>query len=703
MKVQFPKPLLDYPKLGDWLTVTSENKLIFFSGRVELGQGNLTALIMMISDELGVIPEKITLQTARTDKTPNEGFTAGSMSIAHGGQSLRWAVAALRRQILDISAASLSADPSELELSNGEIYQKGSLCFSIDEVLEKVDLNSKITEEAKLKDPSQRWTEFREIERVDLMERMTGAPFVHDIMEDGMLFGATIHPANMYSKLLKLDVESLSGRPGVVKIVQDGSFVGVLATTQRFALEAAEWAREKSEWEENSEKIENPISHLESQNCDFEVITETGDVNKNSGEWYELTISRPYIFHGSIGPAAAVAKWERGKLTVWTHSQGVFQLRNALAAVLEISEENIIVIHKAGSGCYGHNGADDAALDAALLANAVAGKYVKVVWSRYDEFHAAPMGAAMSTKSRAHLGPDGLITAFDVEVTSVPHSSRPGTGGTPNLRSAVLIENSKLPAKSPDVPAVRGGGAERNAVPSYDFGPVRVKKRLVHDLPYRASALRSLGAYNNVIVNEGLIDEIALNVGENPLDFRIKHCAEDRSKELLLRLDKETKTYRKKLKESQGWGVAYARYKGISGLCAVFVSVTVDEEVSVDHVVSVSDVGEAISPDGVKNQIEGGIIQSISWTLKEAVKTDGNSVAVESWFDYPIIKFSEIPTMDTILIERPYEKPLGAAEISQGPAGAAVANAVRNALGIRVKQLPITRDAIVSSLLSSEV
>ena len=186
---------------------------------------------MMISDELGIEPEKISLQTARTDMTPNEGFTAGSMSIVHGGQSLRSAVATLRQQILNISASRLGVDALELNLSNGQILQKGSFCFFIDEVLDQIDLSSEIVAGAKIKEPSQRWVEFREIERVDLLERMTGAPFVHDMIEEGMLFGAPVHPANMYSKLLTLDVIALSKRPGVIKVVQDGSFVGVLATS----------------------------------------------------------------------------------------------------------------------------------------------------------------------------------------------------------------------------------------------------------------------------------------------------------------------------------------------------------------------------------------------------------------------------------------------------------------------------------------
>ena len=696
---QIPKPIIDFPKLKDWLKITPEKKVIFFSGRVELGQGNKTALEMMIADELDDLPEAINLQMARTDCTPNEGFTAGSMSIVHGGQALRWVAASFRRKVIEASSLRLNAELDKLKLVQGQIFNENRLCFPVSKVLDDIDLNASIVDGTVLKKISKRWRSSKNIEWIDLVERMSGTPFIHDIEEPNMLYGSPIHPANMYSKIVDFDKDALLSRPGIVKIVKDGSFVGVLANSQHEALAAAEWGRSKIKWNLPEKGSEDPISHLENFQEDFVNAIETGDTNKNSGEWFELSVSRPYIYHGSIGPSAAVAKWADERLTVWTHSQGVFQLRNALSMVFEIPEEKIVVIHCMGSGCYGHNGADDVALDAALLAKSVNGRSVKVVWSRYDEFHAAPMGAAMSTKARAHLGPDTLITAFETEITSVPHSTRPGTGGTANLRSAVLIENSKIPARSPDVPIARGGGAERNAVPSYDFGPVSVKKRLVHDLPYRASALRSLGAFNNVIATEGLVDDIAYKVKIDPIDFRLQHISDPRSREILTHLDKETKEKRRKLKEGQGWGVGFARYKGISGFCAVYACVSVDEEVAVDEIISVSDVGEAISIDGVKNQIEGGIIQSISWTLKEAVAVDGLSSKVDTWFDYPILKFSEVPKITTILINRPDEKPLGAAEISQGPGGAAVANAVRNALGIRVKKLPITRDELIAATL----
>ena len=269
--------------------------------------------------------------------TPNEGFR-WQYVYWHGGQSLRWAVAYLRQQILKISAKKLKTSLDELNLYNGEIHHNGSIVFKIDEVLDDVNFENEIPEDIGLKDPSQRWSQFREIDRVDLMERMTGAPFVHDMIEKGMLFGAPVHPGNMYSKLLSLDIQALSNRPGVIKVVQDGSFVGVLAASQQSALEAAEWARGKAQWREIDTTIDNPISYLNSQHHDFEIVAETGDVNKNSGQWYELTVSRPYIFHGSIGPSAAVAKWEKEMLTVWTHTKEYFNLEVPLPKFLKLKK-----------------------------------------------------------------------------------------------------------------------------------------------------------------------------------------------------------------------------------------------------------------------------------------------------------------------------------------------------------------------------
>ena len=699
MTVDAPPPLADAPLMRDWIEVSPDGGVTFLSGRVELGQGNSTALLMMAADELGVPPDAITLETARTDRTPNEGFTAGSMSISSGGQALRWAASALLVQMLDAAGERLGCPPQELRVADGGILRhEVPTGLKLLDFVSAADLSCRVADLARPKAEGDRWKTFRDIPRIDLKERLVGTPFVHDITAPDMLHGAPVHPPSMHSALVSLDLDALKARPGVVEVVHDGSFVGVVADSPLASARAAEWAARNGTWEATRIQAIDPVEFIAGSTADAETIVETGHVNRNIGRWYETTVTRPYIFHGSIGPAAAVAVWYGDEATVWTHSQGVFQLRKAMSVALRTAEERISVIHSPGAGCYGHNGADDVAFDAVLMARAVPGRRVKVVWSRRDEFRAAPMGAAMATRVCALLGRDNDLTAVDVMVNSAPHTSRPGTGGTPNLRAAAYLENPIQPARSPDVPVARGGGADRNAAPTYKAGAVRVRRRLVHDLPYRTSALRSLGAYNNVIAIESLMDDIAHDIGVSPLDFRLQHMTDQRSRDVLERIEVKTREAREvPLPEGAGWGLGFARYKGTGGYCAVMVRVEVDGDVRVTDALAVADVGEAISPDGVKNQVEGGMLQSISWTLKEAVQVDGSSTTSESWTDYPILSFSEVPRVSVELVGRPGALPLGAGEISQGPTGAAVCNAVRAALGIRVCNLPITRDAIIAA------
>ncbi|MYH58184.1 MAG: xanthine dehydrogenase family protein molybdopterin-binding subunit [Boseongicola sp. SB0675_bin_26] len=694
-----PPPLTDAPLMRDWIDISPAGGVTFLSGRVELGQGNSTALLMMVADELGVSSDAVTLETARTDRTPNEGFTAGSMSISFGGQALRCAASALLVQMLDAAGERLGCPPQELRVEDGEILRHGvSTGLELLDFVAAADLSCRVADLARPKAGGERWKTFRDMPRIDLKERLVGAPFVHDMAAPDMLHGAPVHPPSLHSALVSLDLDALMARPGVVEVVRDGSFVGVVADSPLASARAAEWAAKNGTWEATRIEAIDPVEVIAGSTADAETVVETGDVNRNIGRWYETTVTRPYIFHGSIGPAAAVAVWEGDEATVWTHSQGVFQLRKAMAMALRTAEEKLRVIHSPGAGCYGHNGADDVAFDALLMARAVPGRQVKVVWSRHDEFRAAPMGAAMATRVRALLGPDNVLTAVDVMVNSAPHTSRPGAGGTPNLRAAAYLENPIRPARSPDVPAARGGGADRNAAPTYKVDAVRVQRRLVHDLPYRSSALRSLGAHNNVIAIESLMDDIANDIGLPPLDFRLQHMTDQRSRDVLERIAVETREAREvSLPEGAGWGLGFARYKGTGGYCAVMVRIEVDGDVRVTDAFAVADVGEAVSPDGVKNQVEGGMLQSISWTLKEAVQVDGSSTTSKSWADYPILKFSEVPRVSVELVERPGAFPLGAGEISQGPTGAAVCNAVRAALGIRVRNLPITRGAIIAA------
>jgi CO/xanthine dehydrogenase Mo-binding subunit len=700
MAPRVPPPLADAPLLRDWVRVDAARRIVFLSGRVELGQGVVTALRHMAADELGVGPNEIAIETARTDRTPNEGFTAGSVSISFGGQALRWAAAALRRLILGAAAERLAAPVDALDFGNGEILRDGAPTgLMLAEVVVGLDLACSVADIARPKGASERWRHFRDLPRTDLRERLVGAPFVHDITLPGMLHGAPVHPPHMDWPLLELDLEALRARSGVVEVVRDGSFVGILAETRRDAARAAEWARANGTWGGERREVGDPLEVIARSEAEAAVVAETGETNRNDGRWFETTVTRPFLFHGSIGPAAAVAQWDSGDVTVWSHSQGVFQLRQAMSQALGLPENRISVIHHAGAGCYGHNGADDAAFDAVLMARAVPGRPVKVVWSRADEFRAAPMGPGMATTARALLGPDNRIRAMDVTVNSAPHANRPGSNGTPNLRAAAYLARPVPPARSTDLPLARGGGADRNAVPGYAIPDVRVRKRLVHDLPYRTSSLRSLGAFTNVLAIETLIDDIALELGETPFAFRLRHLDDPRAGAVLDRLEVETAAVRAApLPEGAGWGLGYARYKGIGGYCAVLAHVALEDDVRVTDVVCVADIGETVSPDGARNQIEGGIVQSISWTLKEQVRFDGAAVAADSWLDYPILRFSEVPRVRVVLIERPDEAPLGAGEISQGPAAAAVANAVRAAVGVRVTALPITRDAIIRAL-----
>ena len=337
-------------------------------------------------------------------------------------------------------------------------------------------------------------------------------------------------------------------------------------------------------------------------------------------------------------------------------------------------------------------------LDAALMARAVPGRPVRVVWSRRDEFQSAPMGPGMVSTCAARVDEDGAITAMDLIVNSAPHGLRPSVNGTPNLRAASYLEDPKPPALTADVPIERGGGADRNAVPIYRIPNLRIAKRIVQPLPIRTSSLRSLGAHANVYAIETLMDEIASELGEDPAAFRLRHLDDPRAKAVIEAVVADVgEALYDNLGEGRGLG--FARYKNLAGYCAVLADVIVEEDVRVTRVHAVADIGEVISRDGALNQIEGGIVQSLSWTLKEAAQFEGNRVKAQTWLDYPILRFSEVPDVTVRLIERPEEPPLGCGEIAQGPTAAAVGNAVYAALGVPIRNLPLTRESIMRALL----
>lgn len=412
------------------------------------------------------------------------------------------------------------------------------------------------------------------------------------------------------------------------------------------------------------------------------------------------TYSRPFLAHASIAPSCGVARVDRGgQVTVWSHSQGVHPLRSAIAQALRIAERHVVVHHVEGAGCYGHNGADDAAFDAVLLARAVPGRPVQVVWSREDEFGWSPFGSAMVVDLAAGVDTIGRVVTWEQDVWSHGHVGRPGYAGAPGLLAAGQVEGGTAPEPSTDPPLARGGGIVRNADPIYDFPGRRVVGYRLLEMPLRSSALRSLGAFTNVFAIESFMDELALRAGTDPIDYRLEQLSDARGRAVLERVRAMAGWDDRSAGDgSRGHGVGFARYKNTGGWCAVVAEIEAVHEVRVRRLVIVADVGRVVSPDGVVNQLEGGAVQATSWTLLEQVRFDRRSVTSVDWESYPILRFSAAPAVEVDIVSHPEQPSLGAGEIAQGPTAAAIANAVRDALGVAVRDLPLTPERIVAAL-----
>ncbi|WP_299808363.1 molybdopterin cofactor-binding domain-containing protein [uncultured Roseibium sp.] len=700
--LSIPLPLKAAPEISDWIRFGPGRTVEMLTGRVELGQGNLTALAQMAADELGLAPGDIVITSGNTERTPNEGYTAGSMSVSMGGMALRFAASAARVLILREASLKLNADYRCLSVRDGSILEEGRQTdLDLWDLAAGLDFAVPVMGYAAPLGPDRHTLSSHVLPRRDLPDRIFGTPFIHDFAPDGMVHGRILHPPALGAVLRSLDLTALAARPGVIDVFRDGSVVGILAESFAEVTSATGWAAIRAEWSVPDFPQDGSLRELLASAAGAEtVVHETGEVPAEDADAVEVTASRAYLSHGSIGPSAAMAVWRDGRLKIWSHSQGVFQLRNAVARVIGLDIEDVSIEHAPGAGCYGHNGADDAAFDAALLARHATGKPVKVIWSRLDEFRVAPLGAAMMTSARAHLDETGTLTSAAVLVTSPPHANRPDMAGAPNLVTATRLANPIPLARSADLPLPQGG-ADRNAVPAYTIPNLRVAKKLVHDLPYRTSSLRGLGAHLNIFAIEMLMEKCAAATGEDPAAFRLRHIEDPRARAVIETAMSEGRALREDLEPgTEGCGLGFGRYKNAGAYAAVLARVKVDEGVSVSHVHAVVDSGEVVNRDGALNQIEGGILQAMSWTLKEEVKLAGPLVATETWLDYPILKFSEVPEVSVSLIDRPDMPPLGCAEAMQGPVAAAIGSALFNALGIQVCELPLTRDRIMAAALA---
>jgi CO/xanthine dehydrogenase Mo-binding subunit len=697
-----PVSLAANRRLSSWLRFSPEGQVMVSPGKVEIGQGIVTALAQIAADELDIDIGRVQMVRASTVASPNEGVTSGSLSVQQSGRAIRQACAEVRRIFLDAASDRLGVGIDALAIEDGTISGPGNVSTSYWELAEHVSLDRDATPGALPKGAARRTLAGSSIQRLDIPDKVFAQPrFIQDTALPGMLHGRVLRSGMSAAKLASLQEDGARAVTGLVAIVRDGNFAGVVSDTEDGAEAALKALGKGATWSSGEALPDEDglAAFLKDQPSELTVVdTRTAPATGEAVRTIRRQYTRPYIAHASIAPSCAMAQWTaEDRVHVWTHSQGIYLLRADLALVLRLPVENITVEHMEGAGCYGHNAADDVALDAVLLAKAAQRHPVRVQWSREDEMSHAPFGAAMVIEIESDLDAKDEIIGWRHSIWSNGHTARPGRSTQPALLAATELENPFPRMISTNPPAANGGGADRNSVPLYDFPSWRIECHRLTTMPIRTSALRTLGAQGNVFAIECFLDELAAERGEDPVDFRLRHLADERAKDVIRAAAKRAN--RKPGKQAgTGYGLGFARYKNTGAYCAVIAEVEGSEEISVRRLTIAVDVGEAINPDGVINQIEGGAIQATSWALKERVRFDRQRITSTTWETYPILRFSEVPDVQVELIQRPDSEPVGAGEAAHGPVTAAIANAVFDALGVRVRNLPITRDSLIAAM-----
>jgi nicotinate dehydrogenase subunit B len=702
--VELPPSLKANPRLGDWLSILPVGVVEVRSGKVELGQGVLTALAQIAAEELDVEVTRVRMLPAQTGTSPNEGYTAGSMSVQYSGAALRLVGAEVRSIYVALAAEMWQLPVAELTVTDGVITSSDGRSTSYwalaaDELLDRWASGAVAPKSA---------ADYRvvgtSVPRVDLPDKLAARPrFVHDVVFDGMLFGRVLRPPSRGATLIGIETDAVLALPGIVAVVHDGDFLGVVAEREEVVLRAAERLRAYAKWhEEPTLPDENKLSaFLMETSAETAVAAESGIPPRTSAGSHRASYHRPYLAHGAMGPSSATALAsgeDARRLSVWTHSQGPYILRRELARAFEMTEDMVSVRHVEGPGCYGHNGADDAAMDAAMLAMAVPGRPVQVVWSRADELGWAPFGPAAVARIEAELGEHGEVLSWQHEIWGNGHATRPGFVAGLGFLAASHREGGQEITAAPEVPPERGGAATRNAVPGYSFPHYRVVNNQLTVMPLRTSALRALGAFVNVFAIESFMDELAELAGRDPIEYRLAHLADQRGRSVIEHVVTQSGWADWSPTDSVGHGIGYARYKNSSAYCAVVAEVEAITAVRVRRLMIAVDAGLIVNPDGAMNQIEGGAIQATSWTLKERVRFDSSTVTSTDWESYPILRFTEVPTVKVDLLADHGNPSLGVGEAAQGPTVAAIANALYDAIGVRVRTLPFTEQNIIDAM-----
>jgi CO/xanthine dehydrogenase Mo-binding subunit len=687
-----------------FLAIDRTGHVTLYSGKVELGTGVSTALTQIMAEELDVPLARIALIEGDTALTPAQGKTWGSLTIQVGGIQIRQAAATARQALLQEAGKQLGVPAGDLIVEQGTVRQRsGGKQVTYGELIGGKNFALKIDKQALLKDPANYKIVGQAIPRFDIPPKVSGQfTYIQDFKAPGMLQGRVVRPPAIGATLQSVDESPVKGIRGVVKVVRQNNFLGVVTESEWGAIQAAQKLKASwSNWEGLPEqsKLWEYVRTTKVNKDD--VTSNVGDAEKALKQAAKR-ISATYNFsihsHASMGPSCAVADFKDGKLTCWSASQAPHDLRLQLAAMLSMKDTDVQVIYVEGSGCYGRNGHEDAAGDAALLARAV-GRPVRVQWTREDENGWDPKGPPTLMDLQAGLDASGQVVAW-YSLLYVPE----GGGGNVKL---VAAELAGLPCEKGMFP---GNIINNSAIP-YAFPNVRTVAHRLAETPFRPSWIRAPGRMQNTFCNEAFLDELAVAAGADPFEFRLRYLSNDpRGTELLERLARFAQWKGRSSGKSAdgdvvtGRGVTYVKYE----LARTYVGAVADVEVNrksgeirVKHFAIVQDCGQIINPDGVRNQIEGNVVQTVSRTLKEEVTFDRSRVTSLDWASYPILTFPEVPDVDIDLIDRPTEKPWGVGEPAASVVPSAIANAVFDAAGVRMRSVPFTFAKVRAALQSA--
>jgi nicotinate dehydrogenase subunit B len=710
---------MDPTVLDSWMAISKDGTVTVFTGKVELGTGVVTALAQIVAEELDVSFSKVYMDSGDTDTAVDQGVTAAARTIERGGVQLRQASAAARQELLKLASTRLDSPVDMLTVTDGVVSVVGNPSkkiaygdllggkrFNIKITAAGVGWDMKVAPEVPAKNPKDYKIVGKSIPRVDLPGKFTGE-FVYsqDASVPGMLHGRVVRPATSLSAPASIDESSIQNIPGVVKIVREGTFVGVVAETEWAAIQAAQAL--KVTWSEPTLKMMSGPSEVfdylkNTKSFKDNVVTNRGNLDagfSQAQKKYEATYYFPFQLHGMMGPPCALADVRGDKATIWTGTQGPFRTRDSIARMLNIPPKNVHLLYREGSGSYGRLETDDVAEDAALMSRAV-GKPVRVQWMRADEHAWDPKGPAQLTTIRAGVDAQGKVIAWDFMDRSFPWSE---SDANPMLASSQI---GLKPSGAGFLNGAGGGGQ------IYTFENQKV---LTADIPWvqqgqwplRTSNLRAPGDLARVFASESTIDEIAADQHIDPVQFRLRYLTTDkRISEILVATAKQagwTDHVSHALPSTgdkvSGRGVAVANRANT--MTAAVAEIEVDKttgDVTVKKITLGHDCGLIVNPDGLKNQIEGNVLQAVSRALLEEVKFDSTGQKNLDWDSYPVIRFQQIPDVEIVLINRPEMQPLGGGEPSIVPVTAAIANAIFDATGARLRQVPFTQERVLSAI-----